>query len=90
MSLSVPEPVGSSSSKKWQNLAKTMSLSVPEPVGSSSSQSLLLKPQLSPHHPLVKLAEAINWSYFEQEFHSQIAGDIGRPQLPTRLLVGLH
>lgn len=67
-----------------------MSQSVPEPTATSSSQSLLLQPQLSPQHPLVKLAEAMDWSYFEQEVQSQIAGDIGRPQLPTRLLVGLH
>lgn len=67
-----------------------MSRSAPEPADSSSSQFLLLKPQLSSHHPLVKLAEAIDWSYFEQAFQSQTAGDIGRPQLPTRLLVGLH
>lgn len=52
--------------------------------------ALLLKPQLSSHHPLVKLAEAMDWSYFEREFQSQMAGDIGRPHLPTRLLVGLH
>jgi len=45
---------------------------------------------LSPQHPLVKWAETIDWSYFEQEFQGQIAGDVGRPQLPTRLLVGLH
>lgn len=67
-----------------------MSQPVPDPPPVSSPGSLLLKPQLSPQHPLVKLAEAIDWSYFDQEFQSQVAGDIGRPQLPTRLLVGLH
>jgi IS5 family transposase len=67
-----------------------MRQSTPKAPDSSSSQPLLLKPQLNPSHPLVKLAEAMDWSYFEQELQSQTAGDMGRPQLPTRLLVGLH
>lgn len=67
-----------------------MSQSVPEPASDAASQSLLLKPQLNPQHPLVILAQAIDWHYFEQEFQSQMAGEMGRPPLPTRLLVGLH
>ena len=49
-----------------------------------------LKPQLNAQHPLVKLAETIDWQYFEEEFQLHVAGEVGRPSLPTRLMVGLH
>lgn len=41
-------------------------------------------------HPLFQLAEAIDWTRFEEEFGSLYAEDVGRPGLPTRLMVGLH
>lgn len=41
-------------------------------------------------HPLYQLAEAIDWTRFETEFGVLYAEGIGRPGLPTRLLVGLH
>jgi IS5 family transposase len=41
-------------------------------------------------HPLYQLAEAIDWTRFEQEFGPLYAEGVGRPGLPTRLLVGLH
>ncbi len=41
-------------------------------------------------HPLYRLAEAIDWSRFEEEFGALYAEDVGRPGLPTRLMVGLH
>lgn len=51
----------------------------------------LLEPQLNLQHPLIKLAQTIDWSYFEREFNKTAATDEpGRPPLPTRLLVGLH
>jgi IS5 family transposase len=45
---------------------------------------------LSHEHPLYQLAEAIDWTRFESEFGALYAEDVGRPGLPTRLLVGLH
>jgi len=45
---------------------------------------------INPGHPLVSLAEAINWMEFEQEFGPLYAEEMGRPALPTRLMVGLH
>ena len=44
----------------------------------------------SHEHPLYRLAEAIDWSRFESEFGALYAEDVGRPGLPTRLMVGLH
>jgi IS5 family transposase len=48
-----------------------------------------LAPLLKTDHPLVKLAGAIDWNYFEAEFSNQTV-EVGRPALPTRLMVGLH
>ncbi len=45
---------------------------------------------VSHQHPLFQLAEAIDWTRFESEFGSLYAEVIGRPGLPTRLMVGLH
>jgi IS5 family transposase len=45
---------------------------------------------VSPEHPLSRLANAINWTRFEEEFGSLYAEAVGRPGLPTRLMVGLH
>src|SRR5205085_8315282 len=45
---------------------------------------------ISHEHPLYRLAEAIDWTRFETEFGSLYAEALGRPGLPTRLLVGLH
>lgn len=58
--------------------------------GSSSSPRPLLKDQLNPAHPLVKLSQAIDWDNFELEFGKQTTSEGGRPALPTRLMVGLH
>jgi len=45
---------------------------------------------VSHEHPLSRLAEAIDWARFESEFGLLYAEDVGRPGLPTRLMVGLH
>ncbi|MEP0915066.1 transposase [Leptolyngbya sp. GB1-A1] len=58
--------------------------------GSSPPPPPLLKDQLNPAHPLVKLSQAIDWDKFELEFGKQMSSDGGRPPLPTRLMVGLH
>lgn len=49
-----------------------------------------LDQQLNPKHPLFQLAQQINWRYFDQEFGDLYSEQIGRPGVPTRLLVGLH
>jgi len=41
-------------------------------------------------HPLCRLAEAIDWSVFEEAFGPLYCVDKGRPGLPIRLMVGLH
>lgn len=45
---------------------------------------------LSHEHPLFQLAQAIDWTGFKTEFGALYAEGVGRPGLPTRLLVGLH
>lgn len=54
------------------------------------SQSVPLSLIVSHEHPLYRLAEAIDWTRFESEFGSLYAEVVGRPGLPTRLMVGLH
>src|SRR5205085_4250113 len=49
-----------------------------------------LRELLNREHPLFQLAGAINWQVFEDEFGKLYAEGVGRPALPTRLLVGLH
>lgn len=41
-------------------------------------------------HPLCVLANQIDWNVFEQEFGPLYVANVGRPALPTRLIVGLH
>lgn len=45
---------------------------------------------VSHQHPLFQLAEAMDWARFESEFGTLYAEVVGRPGLPTRLMVGLH
>jgi transposase, IS5 family len=45
---------------------------------------------VSHEHPLYRLAEAIDWTRFETELGPLYAEAVGRPGLPTRLMVGLH
>jgi IS5 family transposase len=49
-----------------------------------------LRELLNREHPLFQLAGVINWQVFEDEFGKLYAEGVGRPALPTRLLVGLH
>lgn len=41
-------------------------------------------------HPLFQLARQIDWSFFDAEFGQLFVENVGRPGLPTRLIVGLH
>ncbi|MCX7675507.1 MAG: transposase [Bdellovibrionaceae bacterium] len=50
----------------------------------------LLKNFINLTHPLVRLAEAIDWTRFDLYFGEQFKSKKGRPALPTRLIVGLH
>lgn len=45
---------------------------------------------LNMEHAMIKLAKAINWSVFDDEFASLYSDDLGRPGKPIRLMVGLH
>ena len=45
---------------------------------------------VDPRHPLVRLGGLIEWSRFEATFGPLYTDAIGRPGLPTRLMVGLH
>lgn len=40
--------------------------------------------------PLFQLANQINWQFFDTEFGQLFVENVGRPGLPTRLIVGLH
>jgi transposase, IS5 family len=45
---------------------------------------------VDPKHPLVRLAGLIDWDRFAAAFGPLYTDGIGRPGLPTRLMVGLH
>lgn len=55
-----------------------------EPTLSALARQLNLK------HPLVQMAETIDWRSFEEKFGRVVKASGGRPALPTRLMVGLH
>ena len=44
---------------------------------------------INPRHELVRLAQMIDWRMFETAF-GPLYAEVGRPGLPTRLMVGLH
>src|SRR3954468_4454014 len=44
---------------------------------------------VAPDHPLVKLAQAIDWSFLEERCGAVYTDEPGRPPLPTRLMAGL-
>lgn len=48
-----------------------------------------LEEQLSHHHPLYLLANAINWSVFETAFSKHYSAKMGKPAKPIRLMVSL-
>ncbi|MEL6779220.1 MAG: IS5/IS1182 family transposase, partial [Cyanobacteria bacterium J06597_16] len=59
------------------------------PSNTDSNLSALAR-QLNLSHPLVQLAETIEWPSFEEKFGRVVKANGGRPALPTRLMVGLH
>ena len=50
----------------------------------------LLRDIVSPHHAMVKLADAIDWQSFEDGLSASFCADNGRPSCPVRLMVALH
>lgn len=42
------------------------------------------------HHELVRLGQVIEWGRFEEKFGATFSEKIGRPGIPTRLMVALH
>ncbi|MCR5940300.1 IS5 family transposase [Ochrobactrum sp. XJ1] len=63
------------------------------PIRPSSGKHDLFRDRLDAminmKHPLVKLAEVIDWAGFDQAFGG-FYRPVGRPARPTRLMVGLH
>lgn len=59
-------------------------------IGQENLFQSRLDQQLNPKHPLVRLAQQIDWAAFECEFGALYADGVGSPGVPTRLLVGLH
>ena len=49
-----------------------------------------LENMINMEHELVLLSGKINWKEFEKKFGEVYIQDVGRPGLPTRLMVGLH
>ena len=41
-------------------------------------------------HPRVRLAQQIEWKFFERKFGAVYSDGPGSPPLPTRLMVALH
>ncbi|QGJ68434.1 Transposase domain [Planctomycetales bacterium 10988] len=64
------------------------------PLNPESNQQDLFRASfeqiLNPEHPLVRLAERIDWRRFEAAFEGCYAADFGAPAKATRLMVGLH
>jgi IS5 family transposase len=51
---------------------------------------VFLKDIVSDRHPLVLLADMVDWNVFEEKLCPTFCDDNGRPGLPVRLMVGLH
>jgi IS5 family transposase len=51
---------------------------------------LELEVVLDHSHALYKLANKVDWKYFEEKFGTHYCEDNGRPSKPIRLMVGLH
>jgi transposase, IS5 family len=62
---------------------------MPQSTPNSPHPAPSLLSMLKPDHPLLKLAATIDWDNLESEF-TPSESEMGRPPLPTRLMVGLH
>ena len=64
----------------------------PKPPAAEPQDELFrarLENLVDPRHALVRLAGLIDWERFEN-VRAALHGEVGRPGLPTRLMVGLH
>jgi len=64
----------------------------PSKTGSRGDADLFrsrLDQMINMRHELVRLGGLIDWSFFDQRFEP-LYSEIGRPGVPTRLIVGLH
>ncbi|HZJ08475.1 MAG TPA: IS5 family transposase, partial [Trueperaceae bacterium] len=66
----------------------------PRRSGTEDPQGELFKSELrylvDERHPLVKLAAEVDWEQFEKTFGLTYDEKVGRPGIPTRLMVALH
>jgi IS5 family transposase len=61
-----------------------------EAQGEPQMNKTLLANLINPNHPLVKLAQAIDWANFDEQFGVSYSAETGRPGISTRLMVALH
>ncbi len=61
-----------------------------QPVDSLRLFQAHFRQLLNPHHPLVQLADKIDWARFEAAFADCYSTDLGAPGKATRLMVGLQ
>lgn len=66
----------------------------PQNISAKDAQGDLFRSRLDQilnrKHPLFQLANQIDWQFFDSEFGQLFVENVGRPGLPTRLIVGLH
>jgi IS5 family transposase len=62
----------------------------PEGLIQSEMFKVFLKDIVFDRHPLVSLADMVEWAVFEEKLTPTFCDDNGRPGLPVRLMVGLH
>src|SRR5690606_7878922 len=66
----------------------------PRRPGNEEPQGELFRTELAylinPDHPLAKLALVVNWTRLDEVFLPLYVEEVGRPGIPTRLMVGLH
>ena len=61
----------------------------PETTGEGDLFRARLDQIINLKHPLVLLAETIDWQFLDRQFASACAAGPGQPGLPTRLVAGL-
>lgn len=49
-----------------------------------------LKDIIDPRHPLVRLAQSIDWKRFEDALEPFFTEGNGRPSIPVRMMIGMH
>lgn len=49
-----------------------------------------LKDMIDPRHPMVRLADSIDWGNFEEALAPSFCDGNGRPSIPVRMMVGMH